>query len=451
MPLNLAPFATQNTGKQDAIKMFGNLIQNLPGLIRDNRDYQIKKQKFADNDTANKTAFQQLQAMAGELGLDSNIISPPKTDQASDDYVAKGIATLSTAAMNSGKTQEDIVGAATKLSGGGAVPGVQQAQNVLTQTQEAAATEQQAQGPLLRGLTPGAAPQPSGPFGGLIEGQQQAAEQPAAGSVQQQDDPELYTALLNSGMNRVEIRNIATRLTEDENFTSTEGWILVNAHLAAKRKNKEETDKLKLQSKLKREETFAQQVGAAPGEIKIFDNEGNELGFVTQDQIVGGEAALGTGKKIAQPPTEHISRQPGGPGGIAGTKENVKLLKIFKEDTQRALTRLGEIAKYVQNPTSAAGREIAKTQGFTSVEDAQRERTRLNNLIGDNTFKAQQIESRLKIEQQPEAGGEGKAPVEKFTPQHKQIWESINNPQAPGWTQEGADKALAKLKRIYGF
>ena len=392
------------------------MISQLPEALRNNEQYQIGRQKFGDNATANETAFQQLQSMADELQLDRNILNPPKTDQDADEYLTRGIATLFTAAQGSGKTQEQIIGAANKLSGGGALPQVQQAQNVLTQTQEAAGERQVAVDELNRQLTPaGGFDQPTRPFGQLIEqrgGTAGEGEQPV-GSFGEQDDPELYTALIESGMKRVQIRSVLRRLaSQGEKFTPTDAWKEVNSFLKAKAENNALAEKNKLESETRIKEDFAQRVLSAPGVNQLFDAEGNQVDAVTLQNMLG--LGIGTGEQLAKPPTTVV--QTGGGRGAPTAGTNAKVFAELQKKNNNNQTQLTRIAQYIADPKSKVGRDIAAEEGFTSVTQAhQTQRRLLKDIVKNNTLINQLIPKLgLELPEETETPAGERKPLSSF-------------------------------------
>lgn len=414
MPVNLAQFATPNQGKRDAIELFGNLIQNLPGMIRDNRDYQIKKQKFADNDTANKETHRQLIAVAEGLGLDGSIFNAPQTDQDHEDYLTRGMATIFTAAKRAGKTQDEVLNLASSLTGGGGVQQVTDAQNVLTQTQEAAATEQIAQGPLLRGLGGGGTQQtqPAGPFGNLIQGKQDVAAQDVAAQLEER---------------------IVTRLqTDKKNYTAADAYKEINAFNKAKQTFEQDNKMAELESETRIKEAFAKTILAAPGEIKLFDAEGNPVDAVTLQNMLS--LGLGTSKKMEQPTsrTAHFTTRTGGSKGAKAQTTYDNLLNRYNQMSRE----IGDMAAVLLDPNKIAGSEIAKKYNLKNAKDVE---IKLDEIQKTSNMVLQDMMHARKEEGFPELP-EGEA--EKADPQ-KQA--AIDFGEKQGWDEAKIQRYLKRL------
>lgn len=459
--INLGPFAQTGQGKQLALTNLSNLLLKLPDAIQNDRAYSIERQKFGDNDTANEDAFKQLQQIAGDMGLDASIIPAPQTGQDHNEYLTRGIATFWTAAMGAGKTQEEITAAATKLTGGGGVPQVAEAQEGVFQRQEIAEKKQIGTEGFLSAFDvpaqplPSQQPQQTGPFGELIQGQQEAAVQPAEGQVLPQDDPELDQAIKDAEFPTTEEAIIRRRLATDDKFTDTQAWEQVLARNRTLRKKRKDKKEAKEESDTRLREEFAQRVLEAPGVNKLFDAEGNPVDAVTLQNMLG--LGIGTGKKIQQPASvsvsigKRIGRETGTPA------DNIKLLNDTRDDTQSSLQKINDIDKYRVNKNNAIGAAIALKLKISSPEDATRLRKELGERVLDNINTADQLRTRLGLtarEKPDESKKKAPPPADILAKMNTELpgaWDFVNNPDSPGWTQEKADRTEAKLRQQYGF
>lgn len=478
MPMNYG-------GTKQVAQIWGNIMSQIPQMIREDKKFQIEMQKVGDIEKVNDTAFTQLKAICSEVGIDPGIIPSPIQGQNPEEYITKGIQTFMNTAQNQDVDPKSVVDSLGKLSGGGAIEEVRGAQEHVSQktssmeamlggrkgrtaipgaepedpAQYRDITEKDIMDTLSQDPSPYELPPEEGGVGGtlnqLIAEKEQGGEQ--IPSVSQMIDPELRKDLqLLPRMKRRQAlqkyfnpeekyyeKDLLKDITDYVNGQTKLREAKEKAGLVHKRGLEKQKEQIEITAKEAREtDKWEKYLGMLEGDIEVYDMQGNPVKGINLEEASKGNYLIGKKR-----PSESVSRGFYSRSGAAKEgSENVKLLKIYKDDSAKAMTSLQNIEKYLQDPKSAAGRMIAKEEGIKSTEDAQTRQEELRKVIGDNTYKAQQIEQRLQIEQQP-GEGEEEDPTAKMSPEDKQAyeWATANSSDAR------SAQILDKLRTKYGF
>ncbi len=131
-----ARFVKNYSSIKDVGKTLGGFLSNIPKVMQEDEEYKVKKQQFADIDTANTEAYKEMQQAAEAFGVDPGIITPPGKRQDTDEYTKMELTNLLTAAKGAGVDKQTMVEKITQLGGAGQVPGVAQEQTQLNQLQQ---------------------------------------------------------------------------------------------------------------------------------------------------------------------------------------------------------------------------------------------------------------------------------------------------------------------------
>lgn len=142
---NPAQFRKDYSAATDVANIFSNFVNNIPKLMEADEKYRMEKQKFEENKTANDQAFAELQEAAQKIGIDPEVIEPPRTGQSTDEYVSRGLATVMTSAQGKGITPVQLQEIFSEVPGAGARPEAQQVGQQAQQFQQQQAQAQQQQ------------------------------------------------------------------------------------------------------------------------------------------------------------------------------------------------------------------------------------------------------------------------------------------------------------------
>lgn len=484
-----------DSGKQNAITMISQLMTKMPQLIRDDKKYQIEKNKFKDNEEALNMYYSQFQNIYGELGLDTSTIQKPQTEQDSDEYLTQSMSTFLATAKSQNIDETDIMKSAQKIAGGAADPTVMGMQEHATQKQ---ATMDKVfgvdPGVTQRGggiLSPTGHDPATGEGGFVPTGRYQPQEQDTLSIMLNQPSPyemeeqamQTINPITGEQEQPLEKGKVSERINplssisnelnkslmllpraqrsivyqkmfnDKEKFYETQALAEVNKYLEVKRKNKELMEK-EGRTERSTERTRVATAGTAEKVRKATAGTAEEVKFRSDAIAASKEGRLMFGGEKVEyydrslPWEEYqILNKPYEPGykylrrgGGAGADS--KLLSQFMTNRQRLHAELAKLDKLLADPEALLTAEEFSEYGG-DITKAQERQDKIIDEMSTLDYDINQLRGKAGLKDKPEE--------KKGSPKM-----SAEDEQAYNWAQANPDdpraqQILDKLKNTYDF